>query len=129
MANRQRNAERERFWRSALKRQAASGLSVRAFCRREGLSEPSLYAWRTTVARRDAEGRPLGSRHRPAKMRQPGTAFVPVVVTGSPRCGAEIVLELVGGRRLRLPETMGVEEVARLVRAIEADPHAREAAG
>ncbi len=34
MANKQRNARKEQFWRDALKRRAASGLSVRAFCRR-----------------------------------------------------------------------------------------------
>lgn len=40
MANMQRNTEREMFVRRAIKRQAASGLFVRAFCRGEGLTEP-----------------------------------------------------------------------------------------
>jgi hypothetical protein len=32
-----------------------SGLSVRAFCRERGLLEPNFYAWRRTLAARDAE--------------------------------------------------------------------------
>ena len=44
MANKRRDAGKERFWREVLKRQAASGLSVRAFCRRESLTESAFYA-------------------------------------------------------------------------------------
>jgi len=55
MANHLRDPEREAFWRAAVTRQAASGLSVRGFCRREGLAESNFYAWRRTLAQRDAE--------------------------------------------------------------------------
>jgi hypothetical protein len=47
MANAMRDAARERFWRDVLKRQPASGLSVRAFCRKEQLAESAFYGWRT----------------------------------------------------------------------------------
>ena len=33
-------------WRGLLQRQGSSGLSIAAFCRREGVSQPSFYAWR-----------------------------------------------------------------------------------
>lgn len=33
-------------WRRVIQQQQASGLTVAAFCRREGLSEPSFYSWR-----------------------------------------------------------------------------------
>lgn len=33
-------------WRGLLQRQESSGLSVAAFCRRAGVSQPSFYAWR-----------------------------------------------------------------------------------
>ena len=33
-------------WRSLVRRQAASGLSVSAFCRRWGISQASFYVWR-----------------------------------------------------------------------------------
>lgn len=36
-------------------RQAASGLGVRAWCRKHGLQAYSFYAWRRELALRDAE--------------------------------------------------------------------------
>jgi len=37
-------------WQAALKRFDESGLSVQAFCEREGLGTASLYRWRTRLA-------------------------------------------------------------------------------
>ena len=50
----QRDTRKERFWRTVLRQWRRSGLSVRAYCREQGLSEPSFYAWRRTLAARDA---------------------------------------------------------------------------
>ena len=36
----------EHNWRLRLRRQASSGLSIPAFCKREGVSTASFYAWR-----------------------------------------------------------------------------------
>ena len=47
-----RDGEKERFWREVIRRQRHGGLSVRGFCREEGLSEPSFHAWRRELARR-----------------------------------------------------------------------------
>jgi hypothetical protein len=41
------------FWRVVLRKQRRSGLTARAFCRQEQLSEASYYAWRREIARRD----------------------------------------------------------------------------
>jgi len=60
----QRDGAKERFWRRAVRQQAASGLGVRAFCRERSLSEASFYAWRRTLAERDAEAAPQGRRGR-----------------------------------------------------------------
>ena len=65
MANYLRDPGPERFWRGVLRRQARSGLGVRAFCRDAGLSEPSFYAWRRTIRQRDDERKedgPAGGR-------------------------------------------------------------------
>jgi transposase-like protein len=113
MANRRRDAGRERLWRSRLKRQAASRLSVRAFCRREGVAEPSFYAWRRTIAERDASRR----ASRPPASEPP--PFVSVAVTGQPIGTASIVIELAGGRVLRLPESISAGRLAELVHALE----------
>jgi hypothetical protein len=40
----------EHTWRRRLRRQVASGLSIPAFCAREGLSPASFYAWRRRLA-------------------------------------------------------------------------------
>ena len=47
-------SEKEQFWRWVMAEQADSGLSIRAFCKREDLSEPNFYAWRRTIGERDA---------------------------------------------------------------------------
>jgi transposase-like protein len=110
MANTQRDPKKEAFWRDRIRRQSHSGLPVREYCRRNGLNEASFYGWRRTLQERDA--------------RQPTTppAFVPMVVRDEPRGAhdAGIVIELRGGRLLRLPGSTPVGKVAELVRALEA---------
>lgn len=50
-----RDASKERFWREAVAERAASGVSIRDYCRERGLSEANFYAWRRELALRDAE--------------------------------------------------------------------------
>jgi hypothetical protein len=45
----------ERAWRQRVRRQASSGLSVRAFCEQQGLAESAFYFWRQELKRRAAE--------------------------------------------------------------------------
>jgi len=42
--------DQEQFWRMALETWQASGLSIRQFCRQEGLSEPQFYLWRKKLS-------------------------------------------------------------------------------
>ena len=49
---RQRSAERESYWRDTISRQRSSGQSIAEFCRRQGISPPSFYAWRRRLAER-----------------------------------------------------------------------------
>ena len=90
MANVQRGGEKERYWVELLSRQACSGLSVRAFCREEGLTESALYAWRRAIGQRDGQAAKASS-------------FVPVVVTDRTSSDSSIAIELVSGHTLRLP--------------------------
>ena len=53
MANKKRSAEKEEFWRLVLREFEASGMTVREFCRREGIAVPSFYGWRRKIAQRD----------------------------------------------------------------------------
>ena len=54
MANSKRSTEKEGFWRLALREHQQSGLSIRAFCQRESLSEPAFYAWRKKIENRQS---------------------------------------------------------------------------
>lgn len=116
MANKRRDASKERFWRNALKRQANSGLSVRAFCQREQLTESAFYAWRRTVAERNGEAKSQTGRGGPPR----APAFLPMMVTDRPARRELIEMELAGGRILRLPESMPVDRLAELVQTLEA---------
>ena len=109
MASSQRDPERERFWRETIKRQAASGLSVREFCRREQLAETSFFAWRRTIRQRDGE-----------MESSDGPAFVPAVVTNTSPGDTSIILELASGSVLKLPESISAVRLAELVHALEA---------
>jgi len=42
--------DQEQFWRMAIETWQASGLSIRQFCKDEGLHEPQFYMWRKKLA-------------------------------------------------------------------------------
>lgn len=115
MARGQRDPKRERFWRNALRRHKGSGLTVRAFCAGEQLAETAFHAWRRILRERDAERRPA-----PPTPAAPAPAFVPVVVREADRPADDrIVIDLRGGRVMRLPASMPAERLVQIVRAIE----------
>ena len=71
------NGERERFWRNAVRGQRQSALTIRAFCRQEGLSESGFHWWRRELERRRPKRTaPATPRGQPSSVR-----FVPVTVT------------------------------------------------
>lgn len=121
MASTKRDAGREAFWRDVLRRQAGSGLSVRAFCRRDKLGGSNLYAWRRTIAQRDQEKASSTKRKGKAKRPKSSPAFVPVAVKGRLEDEAGIIIELDGWRRLRLNEAIEPERLASIVHALEAE--------
>jgi transposase len=52
---RARDERKERLWRRRIEQWHSSGLSVRAFCARHGLTTASFYNWRRLLERRAAE--------------------------------------------------------------------------
>ena len=60
------SAAKERIWRQHVSRHGRSKLTVRDYCAQAGISEPSFYAWRSELARRDSvNGRMLVANPRP----------------------------------------------------------------
>src|ERR1700739_2127018 len=57
---RERDAGKEQFWRRMLGLWRQSRCSVRDFCVEHGVSEPSFYAWRRSIAQRDRQRRDAG---------------------------------------------------------------------
>ena len=106
--NQQRSSQ-EQFWRRLLRQWRHSGLSVRAFCAQQQLTPANFYAWRRTIARRDAAVGP----------------FVPVRVLGDAKAepatdGPENGLELVvGGRRVRVGPGFDGPTLQRLLALLE----------
>jgi hypothetical protein len=112
---------REQFWRAKQAEFAASGLSIRAFCRRESLVESAFYFWRREIAVRDAKvavaGKKITKASKPVR-----PAFVPVVAAQTSSFTHEgLAIELRGGRVLRMPGNMLWSEVAQLIHALEAE--------
>jgi transposase-like protein len=108
-----RSKSKEDFWRHTLKQLTGSGQSVRAFCATRGLSEPSLYSWRRTLALRDAAA---SAGHGPP----PTPALLPIRlanVVGSPM---EIVLA--GGQRIRLRPPVDGAALREVVMALQGTP-------
>lgn len=64
-----RSVAKERFWRGHIARQKAGRMSIRDYCTRHALSEPSFFAWRAELARRD--GSPLASGAAPRRAPAP----------------------------------------------------------
>lgn len=86
---------RDAFWRNKIGEQAGSGLSVSAYCRREGLSANSFYGWRRALfsAGDDGPAPGVGGQSRPGV--EDGI-FAPLVVSG--RGGGEIGVAAVAER-------------------------------
>lgn len=112
-SGKQRSIGKEQFWRRLMRQWGGSGLSGRAFCEKHGLAEANFYAWRRTLAERDAAA----------------VKFVPVRVTTEPVSPAMVgthrtglgPLELVlkDGRRLSIGPGFDGPTLQRLLALLE----------
>jgi transposase len=96
---------RETYWRSVLARWERSGLSVRTFCRTEGLNQGTFYWWRRELNRRD----------------QPQPAFLPVRILperAEPASG-NIQVVLANGRAVRVSAGFDPQTLVRVVELLE----------
>jgi transposase len=106
----QRHSSKERFWRRMVRGWRNSGLSVRDFCAEKGLTEPSFYSWRRTIAQRDAEAvRFVPVRVVPEEQ--------PAAMDHGVRSGLELVLR--AGRLLRVGPGFDAATLQRLLTVLE----------
>ena len=97
------SAAKERMWRQHVSRHGRSKLTVRDYCAQAGISEPSFYAWRSELARRDSvTGRP--ARSEPKASRRTVTSkprFLPVAI--APLVASHVDVVLPSGLLIRVP--------------------------
>jgi transposase len=104
-----RDERKEQIWRERIRDWQDSGLSVRSFCARLGLSQPRFYAWRRELQRRDSE-KPL---------------FVPISLrTDQAPTAVAHALEvvLVSGRTIRVNSGFDTTTLRQLVAVLEERP-------
>ena len=77
-----RDPAKEQLWRRLIADHARSGVSIRAYCRRESLKHWNFQWWRRELARRDSQGAsaPIRNRPEPATELARSSAFLPVLV-------------------------------------------------
>jgi transposase-like protein len=103
-----RDSRKEQQWRRWIHLWQKSGLSVRDFCTRHDLTQPSFYAWRREIQHRDAAT----------------VSFVPIQVVPdeqpAPTSRFEVVLA--GGRTLRVPPNFDAATLRQLLAVLEEVP-------
>src|SRR5947209_6464444 len=103
-----RDPRTEQQWRRWIQQWQHSGLSVRDFCARHDLAEPSFYSWRRELQRREAAAVP----------------FVPVRVVRDeePVAAGSIEVVLSGGRHLRVAPGFDPATLRQLLAVLEEVP-------
>jgi Transposase len=111
-----RDPRKEQFWREVVRRWPDSGLTIRAYCRRQRLSEASFYAWRRELAQRDEPAQPAADAA--------AVTFAPLTVHAAAFGPAELPVEVVlaNGRRLRVPVGVAAGVVRDLLAVLEETP-------
>lgn len=115
----QRDRGKEGLWRRVLRQWRRSGQAVRDYCVEHGLSEPSFYAWRRQLARRDEEAA-AKPRFVPVHVQ----ADVDVVATATDIAAAPPTIDVVlaNGRRLRVPPGFDPATLRQLLAVLDEEP-------
>jgi transposase-like protein len=102
-------AGRTGFWRELFEAQAASGLSIDAYCRRRGVSTASFYAWRRRLAEQATP------RFLPVRVAAVALSNEP----SAPRAAVE--LERADGVRIRVFDGARRETICDVLAALDGD--------
>jgi transposase len=103
-----RDPRKEQSWRRHIQRWQNSGLTVREFCDRQQLAQPSFYAWRRQLQQRDAAA----------------ATFVPVrvVLDDQPQPAIPIEVVLASGRWVRVTPGFDPATLRQLLAVLEETP-------
>lgn len=103
----QRDPVKEKYWRRLLGQWRRSGLTARQFCAQQGISQPSFYAWRSEIDRRDQA----------TTLRPSAPTFVKLALEGAAPSPLEIVLT--DGRLLRVRPGCDAALLRQVLRLLE----------
>jgi hypothetical protein len=123
---RQRDPLREKFWRRTIRHQQRSGLTVRAFCLREGLKDGAFRWWRQALARRDREGAATTRADRDGEPIEAPPTFLPVRLvdpeTIPARSSPPIEVVLPTGPTVRVPSGFDPRTLGQVLAVLEGRP-------
>ena len=108
-------AEKRAFWRMVLETWRSSGLSVREFCKREGLTESSFYYWRRRL--RCRSGCSPDNTSAPSEQRATSPDFIEIT-SSIPRCSS-LELALRSGHTLRIADTIEMSHLSQVLQALQ----------
>ncbi len=95
MARGDRDLSKEQFWRGILRQWDSRKQKVRDFCSEHGVSEPSFYAWRRTIAERD---RQAARRVCAVPAAKKGPSFLPVQMVADSEAFPTLEVVVASGR-------------------------------
>ena len=121
-----RDPAREKFWRRAIRDQQRSGLSVRDFCRRDGLKDWTFRWWRQELARRDHQPSAAPRGGGDGEPTEAPAAFLPVRVADlelvSSRSPPAIEIVLPNGPIVRVPTGFNPSTLGHVLAVLEGRP-------
>jgi hypothetical protein len=110
-----RDAQKERYWQDIVQRQERSGESIKAYCRRVGVTESAFYWWRRELSRRSVKHAVNEPAHKAAR-------FLPVKVAGDNKADGGLELRLGTGCVLYLRSGFDRQALADVLAVLEARP-------
>ncbi len=137
MSRAKRDPEKDAFWRLVVDEYQRSGLTVREFCRKEGVSEPSFHYWKRVLKERDREvhaatnnrsskrasRKRLTSRNRKKQTSVGPTSFVPVeVVTSTIPPSPQLAIRTPAGFIIDLPPTVDIGRLGQVLEVLAMQP-------
>jgi hypothetical protein len=102
------SSDRHQFWQMAIETWRSSGLTVRQFCRQEGLPEASFYSWRkklTKTLTSDSDKEAIKPK-----------PFIQVSLPKAKSGGLELVLA--SGHTLRIPSAIDRQTLTHVLSAL-----------